>query len=107
MSVVQILPQELKRRLDAGEPLQLLDVREPWEVAIASVPGSLHIPMNAIPERLAELKREQALVVLCKVGGRSQRVAQYLLAQGFEHVANLAGGIDAWTCDVDPSLESY
>lgn len=105
--ITQITPQELKRRLDAGETVTVLDVREPWERAIASLTGTVDIPLNDIPARLQELDRGAELVVMCKVGGRSRRAAEYLSAQGFEHVANLVGGIDAWTREIDPTLPTY
>ena len=106
-AIPEIEPLELKRRLDAGEALTLLDVREPWEVAIAHIPGSLNIPLSEVPARLSELDSAGALIVLCKVGGRSLRAAQFLSARGFSHVANLSGGIDAWARDIDPGLPSY
>jgi rhodanese-related sulfurtransferase len=106
-AIPEIEPRELKRRLDAGEALTLLDVREPWEVAIARIPGSLHIPLGEVPARLGELDSDGALIVMCKVGGRSLRAAQFLAARGFSHVANLSGGIDAWARDIDPGLPSY
>jgi rhodanese-related sulfurtransferase len=107
MPVKEIPPQELKRRQDSGEPLRLIDVREPWEVAIASVPGAVNIPLNELPQRLQELDPQADIVVMCKVGGRSARAAAFLQTRGFLHVANLAGGIDAWTQDIDPTLQSY
>lgn len=107
MAIAEIDARVLKQRLDAGERLTVLDVREPWEVAIARIPGSLHIPMAEVPARLGELDREAPLVVMCKVGGRSARVAQFLAARGFSQVANLAGGIDAWARDIDSSLPTY
>jgi rhodanese-related sulfurtransferase len=82
-------------------------VREPWERAIASLPGSLNIPMGEIAARWRELDADAQIVVLCKAGSRSRRVAQFLSGQGFAQVANLSGGIDAWRRDIDPSLESY
>ncbi|MFI4905358.1 MAG: rhodanese-like domain-containing protein [Steroidobacterales bacterium] len=103
----ELLPQQLKRRLDAGEPLRLLDVREPWECAMARLPGSVNIPLGEIASRWQELDAESEIIVVCKAGGRSRRAAQFLLAQGFGRVANLSGGIDAWTRDIDPSLPSY
>jgi rhodanese-related sulfurtransferase len=106
-SVPEITPLELKGRLDAGESLTVLDVREPWECAIARVAGALNIPLNEIPSRLNELDRAAELVVMCKAGGRSRRAAEFLSKQGFSRIANLAGGIDAWTRDIDPSLDSY
>jgi rhodanese-related sulfurtransferase len=106
-AVPELLPQQVKARLDAGEALRLLDVREPWECEIASLPGSIQIPMGEIPTRWQELATDLPLVVVCKAGSRSRRVAQFLQAQGFGQVANLTGGIDAWTRDIDPSLASY
>ena len=101
------LPAELKRRLDAGEALCLLDVREPWEVAISALPGARHIPLHDIPARLQELDAGAAIIVLCKGGGRSRRAAKYLAACGFSRVSTLAGGIDAWAREVDPDLPTY
>jgi sulfur-carrier protein adenylyltransferase/sulfurtransferase len=105
--IPEIGPQELKRRLDAGENVTVLDVREPWERAIASLTGTVNIPLNDIPARLHELDRSAELVVMCKVGGRSRRAAEYLSAHGFGRVANLAGGIDAWAREIDPTLCAY
>jgi rhodanese-related sulfurtransferase len=107
MAVPELLPQQLKRRLDAGEPLRLLDVREPWECAIASVAGSVNIPLGEITSRWQELDADSEIIVVCKAGSRSRRVAQFLSAQGFGRVANLSGGIDAWTRDIDPTLAAY
>lgn len=107
MPVPELPPQQVKQRLDAGEPLQLLDVREPWERAIAQLPGTINIPMAEIPARWQELDADAELVVMCKAGARSRRVAQFLSAHGFGRVANLTGGIDAWTHDIDPGLASY
>ena len=107
MALPELSPQQVKRRLDAGESLQLLDVREPWECAIVRLPASLNIPLGDIPARWRELDRAAEIVVVCKAGGRSRRAAQFLSAQGFGHVANLSGGIDAWTRDIDPGLAAY
>ena len=106
-SVPDIGPQELKRRLDAGEKLTVLDVREPWEIKLASLPGTLNIPLNEVPARLGELDPHAELIVMCHAGGRSRRAAEFLSARGFTHVANLAGGIDAWSRDIDPDLPTY
>ena len=106
-AIAEVGPAELKRRLDAGETLTLLDVREPWEVAIASIPGSLNIPLGEVPQRLGELDGRRPLVVMCKVGGRSLRAAQFLAGRGFSDVANLSGGIDAWAQEIDPSVPMY
>ena len=100
-------PAELKRRLDAGERLAVLDVREPWEVAIAQLPGTIHIPLGALPQRVGELDPAVPTVVMCKAGGRSRHAASYLAAAGFAQAINLSGGIDAWARDIDPSLATY
>jgi len=107
MPVTEIEPLELKRRQDSGETVRLIDVREPWEVAIASVPGAVNIPLNELPRRLQELDPGAEIVVMCKVGGRSSRAAAFLMTRGFQHVTNLAGGIEAWARDIDPTLQSY
>lgn len=85
----------------------LLDVREPFELELSAVAGCRHIPMRQIPESLPDLPRDRPILVFCKVGGRSLRVTQFLRANGFEQVSNVAGGIDAWAEQVDPSLPRY
>jgi sulfur-carrier protein adenylyltransferase/sulfurtransferase len=107
MSVEEIPPAELQRRQARATPPRLVDVREPWEVAIAAIPGAIHIPLNELPQRLAELDPAVETVVMCKAGSRSLRAALFLESRGFGHVANLTGGIDAWARDVDPALQSY
>ena len=102
----QLTPQELQQALaDAG--LLLLDVREDWEYAQAHLPDSLHIPMGQIPSRYKELDTTQPVVVVCHHGMRSFQVAQFLEKKGFAYVSNLAGGIDAWAEQVDPSMPRY
>src|SRR5262245_46143172 len=95
--------------LDGGERFVLLDCRETSEVATARIAGSQHIPMREIPSRLAELEPHKSgrIVVHCHHGGRSLRVTQYLRQQGFDQVQNLAGGIDAWSLQIDPSVPRY
>jgi rhodanese-related sulfurtransferase len=89
----------------------LLDVREPWEVALAAIRvdgvEARHIPMSAIPQRLDELDRSQSIVCICHHGVRSLQVVAFLQRQGFESVYNLAGGIDAWSEQVDPGVPRY
>jgi rhodanese-related sulfurtransferase len=104
--VSDITALDLKARLGAADPPLLLDVREGWELAIVRIAGTLDIPMNQIPTRLHELPRNREIVVMCHAGGRSLKVAEYLDANGFR-ATNLAGGIRAWTEDVDPSLKTY
>src|SRR5258706_15628204 len=97
---MSLIPQVSVRELQAmrarGDRPVVLDVREPWEIAIASLPDCLHIPLNEIPERLKELDAQSAIIVMCRSGGRSQVAADFLLNQGFTSVSNLAGGIIAW-----------
>lgn len=106
-TVAQLPVAELKRRQDAGETLCLLDVREAWEVAIAAIPGSVHVPLNEIPNRLKELDAGSEIIVMCKAGGRSQMAAEFLVRSGFERVSNLRGGIDAWAREIDPAMPAY
>jgi rhodanese-related sulfurtransferase len=98
---------ELRRLRDTGGAHTLLDVREEWELAAASLPGCLHIPLNEIPVRLKELDVNSAIIVMCHAGGRSQMVADFLLAQGFSRVSNLRGGIDAWSHEIDAAVPKY
>jgi len=102
---------QLKDFLRAQPLALLLDVREDWEVQRAAIqlPGaaSLHIPMQQIPARLQELPREQPIVCICHHGMRSAQVVAFLQRQGFDAVYNLAGGIDAWSLDVEPALPRY
>jgi len=104
--IPQITVKELKQRLDAGEDLLVLDVREPWEHQIANIGGRL-IPLNDVPQRLHEIERDREIVVHCKMGGRSQRAAEFLAQSGFGNVKNLAGGITAWSNEVDPTVPKY
>jgi adenylyltransferase/sulfurtransferase len=98
---------QLKQMREHGRAPFLLDVREDWEVKIAAISGSLHIPLQQIPQRLKELDAHQAIIVICKVGGRSQRAADFLLLQGFNEVSNLQGGIDAWADEIEPGMNRY
>ena len=100
-------PKDFRAQSDAGQQWQLLDVREHWEIEIASVPGSIRIPMSEIPSRQSELDADVPIAVLCHSGVRSARVAGFLADQGFCRVANIAGGIDAWALEVDNSLPRY
>jgi adenylyltransferase/sulfurtransferase len=104
--IPQITPVELKKKLDAREDVFVLDVREPHEYQIANL-GAKLIPLGELPARTAELDKDKEIVVHCKSGGRSQKASEFLAQQGFKHVSNLAGGITAWSNDVDPSLPKY
>jgi molybdopterin/thiamine biosynthesis adenylyltransferase/rhodanese-related sulfurtransferase len=104
--IPQITVKELKRRIDAGEDVQLIDVREPYEFQIAQIGGKL-IPQNDVPQRLAEIDREREVVVHCRSGARSQRIAEFLKQSGYPRVANVAGGILAWSDEIDPRVQKY
>lgn len=105
--VEELSPAELVERMRNGEDWQVLDVREPWELGIVSLPDAVAIPMNQVPNRQRELDPERPLAVLCHGGMRSYRVAAWLQQHGFRQVVNVAGGIDAWAAEVDPSLARY
>lgn len=108
----QISPQELSDWLSASadsrrEPPLLLDVREPWEVALCALPGSVPVPMRAVPARIPEFDPERDVVVICHHGARSAQVAYFLERHGFSSVFNLLGGVDAWARTVDPAFPLY
>jgi len=105
--VKEISPVELQARRAAGTGPLVVDVREQAELDVASIPDVLHIPMGEIPGRLGELERDREIVVMCRSGGRSMQVAQFLARNGFGSVANLTGGILAWSRDVDPTVRQY
>ena len=105
--VKEMLVEALKAKLDKGEAPLIIDVREPWEYDIAHLAQAVHIPMNAIPQRLAELDPQAEIVVQCHHGGRSWSVASYLLQNGFTNVHNLSGGIDAWARQIDRTMRTY
>lgn len=98
---------DLRRWREQGRDLQLVDVRQPVEQAIASIDGALLVPLAELPARVGELDRERPVVVHCHHGPRSLRAAQWLRGQGFARVASLAGGIDVWSVEVDPGVPRY
>lgn len=112
--ITQIRPSQLAAWLESvkefGTPA-VLDVREPYELHMASIKADgfelITIPMGVIPPRLSELKPSQPIACICHHGGRSMQVASFLKARGFEHVANIAGGINAWTAELDPTVPRY
>ncbi|AGA29795.1 rhodanese-like domain-containing protein [Singulisphaera acidiphila] len=113
--IARMTAEELKQHFDRGEPLVILDVREPVERAFCAIPipptaRDLHVPMGEIPARLEEIKvtkGESPLVVYCHLGVRSRQAASWLVHQGLAGLVNLEGGIDAWSTDVDPDLPRY
>jgi sulfur-carrier protein adenylyltransferase/sulfurtransferase len=104
--IPQLTVKQLKARRDAGEDIFLLDVREPYEYQIAQIGGTL-IPQNDVPNRLGEIPRDREIIVHCRSGARSQRIAEFLKQSGYKDVANVAGGILAWADEIDPSVQKY
>ena len=104
--IPQISVKELKRRRDAGETVFLLDVREPYEYQIAQIGGTL-IPQSDVPQRLNEIPRDREIIVQCRSGARSQKIAEFLKQSGYSQVVNLAGGILAWSDEIDPKVQKY
>jgi rhodanese-related sulfurtransferase len=106
--VGELTPREFLDRRERGEDMTLLDVREDWEIEKAPVPTDIvHIPMGEIEVRLSELDPKKETVVICRSGGRSAQVAEYLERQGFGKVFNLSGGILAWSRVIDPRIPQY
>ena len=103
----EITPLELAARLKAGDDLLLLDVREPHELEISSLPGAQLIPLGQLAAQMDGLDRTRELVLICRTGTRSARALEVLTGAGFTHVKNLRGGINAWARAVDPSLAIY
>jgi len=104
--VPEMQVEELKRRLDAGEDIFVLDVREPHEYQICNIGGHL-IPLGDLPKRVNELDSSREIVAHCKMGGRSAKAVQFLRQAGFDKVHNLTGGITAWADRVDPKMPKY
>jgi adenylyltransferase/sulfurtransferase len=107
--VPEITPSELKERLDRGDKLTIIDVREPheWEIGNLEPQGARLIPMGEVPERMDEISGDDEVVLQCRSGGRSAQVLHFLRAQGYERLLNLKGGILAWSDEVDPSIPKY
>jgi molybdopterin/thiamine biosynthesis adenylyltransferase/rhodanese-related sulfurtransferase len=102
----EISVQDLARRVKNG-PVMLLDVREPYEWQIVHFEGATLIPLRSLPQRLSELERDAEIVVVCHVGARSAVAAEFLREAGFANAKNLAGGIDAWSREIDPAMRRY
>jgi rhodanese-related sulfurtransferase len=104
----EITATELKERLDRGDDVQIVDVREANEYAVARIPNSKHIPLGQVTSRMSEIDPDRDTVVHCKMGGRSAKAIEALRRAGFEgRLTNLKGGITAWSNEVDPSVPKY
>jgi rhodanese-related sulfurtransferase len=105
---LEITPGEVKQRLDSGEKLRLVDVREPFEFRQAHIDGSELIPMRSVPQALPSLETEEApLIVFCHHGMRSLQVVSWLREQGLEQCVSMAGGIDRWSLEIDSTVPRY
>ena len=107
MSELEITPVELKKKLDAGEKMLLIDVREPWEHQTCRIEGARLIPMRNIPANLQSLDVEEPVICYCHHGMRSLDVAVWLQKQGVDSARSLAGGIDKWSAEIDPKVPRY
>ena len=103
----EISVTQLKARMDSGEKLTLIDVREPYEVAIAKIPGAKLIPLGQIAERAGELDPNSEILLHCRSGKRSADALHILKSKGFTNLKNVTGGILAWSAEVDPSVPQY
>ena len=103
--IKEITPKELKARLDVGEDIDIVDVREDWELLQSRLDRAIHIPMYDIPESLDRIPKDKPVVIMCHLGQRSAQVAYWMQSQGYDQVYSLAGGIDRWAREVDPSVE--
>jgi rhodanese-related sulfurtransferase len=107
MNDLEISPREVKDRLDRGEKLLLVDVREPWEYAQCRIEGAKLIPMGTIPANLQQLDSDEDVICYCHHGMRSLDVANWLRAQGVTSAKSMAGGIDRWSMEIDPAVPRY
>ena len=107
MNDLEITPAEAKQRLDRGEGVLLVDVREPWEFEICRIEGAKQIPMGTIPANLQALDTDDEVICYCHHGMRSLDVAVLLRGQGVERAKSLAGGIDRWSAEIDPTVPRY
>lgn len=107
LTLPEISPQELKRKIDQDESFLLLDVREQNEYDIVHLEGARLIPLNTIPHNLDQLPSDKEIIVYCHHGQRSLYVTAYLHQNGYTDAKNLKGGIDQWATDIDPSLRRY
>jgi adenylyltransferase/sulfurtransferase len=105
--IPSISVEELKARRDRGDKVTLLDVREPNEWTISDLPGSIKIPLGALPHRFGELSQKADIVVYCRTGGRSGNAVQFLRQKGYDKAVNLTGGINRWAETIDPTMSKY
>ncbi len=104
---IEIDVEELDARLKSGEAVQVVDVREPWELDVARLADTIDIPMSTLPKGLCNLDQEKPLAVICHHGGRSLQVARWLRQQGYARAQSVRGGLDVWSQAIDPTVPRY
>jgi rhodanese-related sulfurtransferase len=107
MDNLEITPADVKARLDQGEKLVFIDVREPWEYALCRIEGAKHVPLGSLAARLEALPDVDEVICYCHHGMRSLDAAAWLRFQGIERAKSLAGGIERWSLEVDPKVPRY
>ncbi len=103
---LEVTVHDLRRALDEGSAL-VVDVREPWEAEVARIEGAELIPLSEFAARVKELPRDKPILIHCHHGGRSMQAVQWLRRNGYDQVSNVAGGIEAWSLEIDPSVPRY
>jgi rhodanese-related sulfurtransferase len=107
MDDLEVSPAEIKQRMDRGEKLLLVDVREPWEFEVCRIEGAKLIPMGSVPANLQALDTDEDVICYCHHGMRSLDVAVWLRGQGVASAKSLAGGIERWSQEIDPAVPRY
>ena len=103
----EISVQALNKKIKNNEQFSLIDVRENKELEISKISQAIHIPMNTIPDNLNHIPSTQPIIIMCKSGGRSAQVCEYLQNQGYSNIYNLKGGIISWALEIDSTLDIY
>jgi len=106
-NIKEISVQELNKKIQDNDNFILIDVRETYELKISKIAEAIHIPMNTISDNLNQLDSTKSVIIMCKSGGRSAQVCEYLKNQNYMNVYNLKGGIISWALEVDPNMETY
>ena len=106
-NIKEISVQSLNEKINNNEKISLIDVREDAELKISKISQSIHIPMKTIPYNLKQISTEKTIIIMCKTGGRSAQVCEYLNNQGYSNVYNLKGGIISWALEIDQPLDIY
>ncbi|MDC0145387.1 rhodanese-like domain-containing protein [bacterium] len=106
-NIKEISVQSLNKKINNNEKISLIDVREDEELKISKISQSIHIPMKTIPDNLNQISSDKTIIIMCKTGGRSAQVCEYLSNQGYSNVYNLKGGIISWALEIDSTVDIY